>query len=1094
MIAMSILTVLGIAVGALQFSLQSSNKQFFHAYYNERTLAVIDGITAIARGVAQDQLGTLIANRGEAMDLTEAVVEKARSLRLWREGSDWEPSVSVLARVDPEKLRHFAADAGSAYQTILEAKDTTGGTVFEKGHEVEGLVELETQVGFSNGIRAPNFVIPKRKVKTEYEFKRLLRVPRFFRQFALYVKDAVPEGGGGEHHEFAGRKGYNRVGNDMRGYGGGGSIFVSPGGNLDGSQLPRAEANPFQTATGYVYLGGDEPIYLNLAAGNDDSEYSEKFQLYKGATTDFYKVWRTDFSSFVEQAKQQGDGGSSSGGGIGGFVSRAWNWVRNKLSGALRNLREMVEVMDQLDELEARQGGRNDGGPHSSALPLYYFVRKDYGYAKEWGQPQYKRFGFGLQGGEDVNSAALKLYGVKNPTEFRSSGLDGDPEFAWDGPSMGATLVMGKVYRRNLSLGGYKQRRGDYDPSEGQSFEVQAGPIEFFDDWDAMVKRKGVPIVGGSAPADDEKPIWVWDARVDWNRHAKATNGTWYPISGWGLAGRLLPGMARFWSEEGERKAAKLLEASMMPPREILRGDVRDVRQAAETLSNMRQLADMPSRFKGGVSPLVLTLSKKGFFNSGRGSGPWVDVDGAPYFEELARCFAYASYLTDEELRAAAQGLSVGETVGLTPDGDRDDGDAPDGGFSTDDIRQALINGALLWNRLKAAPGVERFSSDDLGSAYPAPNPRAPSKGDFWKHSEDTASADEDVFPFSLPDPWSKPDSSGGGSGGPVPKLKNNFQEAFEDKFGSKQDEVFDKYIRPVMTDPARVQPYNYSMRFMFEEIKALFGKKEEERAALLAREVAPEVREGIGFRVPGENDYLQPEDTSGGSSSGSGAAVEGVKFDRAMDDEVLQEIYQARSGSDYLKKGFFFMDEYGKSTTTPKEVDLAEPTRKGGRYCWYDLTEDEFRDRFGPTDGASGRIRSVNYGNSAHVRGDFGIFSEGPTIVRGGGVLFVEGTVTISHSLTSDQKLTIIADKVVLKGDLGLVRAVIIAREVEFGSGSFVLNGSLACEKWNAAQEPRAGRILVAYDSGLKAEESFVQVIEPRIHRMTISGVGEDG
>ncbi len=1080
MIALSILFVLGVVVGAIQFSLQSSHKQFHHAYYNEKSLALIDGVNAIARGKAQDRLVEIIEAQGKKVDITEDVVALARALHLWRKGSEWEPTIEVSARVDPQKLKYFAADDGSKYQSIQESVGSEAGGLFAKGNEVEGLVEIETRVGFSLP-GTLSFIVPKRTVQTEYEFKRILRTPRFFRQFALYVKEAGKEGE--KFDEFAGRVGYNRVANDMRGFGGGGAIFISPGGGVMGQGLPKAEGNPFQNQIGYLYLGGEDPVYLNLAAGNDDAEFSESFQLYQGATTNFYKVWDTDFSSFMEEAKKVADGSSQGG---GGFFSRAWTWLKNKLSNALETLQKMIKVLDQLDELEVK---KTFPGVKSSGLPLYYFVRKDYGYAKEWGQPQYAKFGFGLEGGQDVYSSGLKLFGVKNGQQFQRSGQSGDASFSWNGSSAGASLVLGKVYRRVLSLGGYKQRRGDDDPSTGQSFEVQAGPIEYFKSWKELVKKKHFPLSGGGAPPEAEQPIWVWDARVDWNRHEKAVNGTWYPISGWGLAGRLLPAMSRFWVNEDQDKVSKLFEHSLMPPRELSKDATpEDVKAAAEAASKARGLQDFPDRIQGGISPMILTLYKKGFFAAGRNGGPWIDAQGAPYFEELLRCFAYASYLTPEEMEKAVRSGDPGML--------RDAGTRAGENFTEEDVRGALLAGHAVWSMLKNDPSSVEMPSEAIASAYPGPSPGAPSKGDYWAQTGETDAADKGRYPFSLPDPWSNESASSGsgtgggsgsggtGAGGAAQAFPKNFQKAFEAEYGGKEDDVFDAYLRPVMTNPARVQPYNYSMRYMFDELKELFGKGEAERAELLAQSVAPEVREGIGYRVKGQNDWLAEVDD-----------VEGKKFDRALDDELLKKIHTARKGDAYLKKGFFFMDEYGPATDSPAKAQIDEPYHRGARYCWDGLTDEEFRDRFGPSasTATSGGIRTVNFGNVVRTAGDCTVFADGATFVRGGGVLVVPGTVTIGGSVASDKPLTIVADKVVFRGDIETVKAMIVAKDVEFGSSSFVLSGALATGKWNAETEPRSGRILVAYDSALKSAESFVHVIEPRIHRMSImSGEGD--
>lgn len=1075
MIALSVLTVLGIIVGSIQYVLQSSHKQFFHAYYNEKALATIDGINAIARGKAQDKLEEIIKAKGAPVELTDEVVQQAQQLRLWDEGGDLEPDAHVSARIAPDKLRYFAKE--SPYETIREAKSSEAGSLFAQGDEVEGLVEITCNVGFT-ARRTFGFRVPKRTVVTEYEFKRILRVPQYFRQFALYVKNA---GAGDESFDkYAGAVGYNRVGNDIKGYArGGGALFVSPGGNLDGSALPKADGNPFESQTGYVYLGGDKPIYLNLAAGDDDSEFSEEFQLYKGGTTNFYKDWDIDFSSFMEQAKLGTE--ASGGGGRGGLLSRAWNWVKSKLGAALQQLKKMIEILDALDELETKPGNEQ---LKTSGLPLYYVVRKDYGYHEECAtDPKYKQFGF--DGAGEVNSSSLHLYGVKSPQGFQSSGVAGETALGFSGTSMGATLVMGKVYRRCLSLAGYKQRRGDEDPTSGRRFEVQAGPVEYFKDFDTLVKRKHTPVKGGTAVPEAEAPIWVWDGRVDWNRHAAAVNGTWYPISGWGLLGRLLPGMGRFWSSEDKDKVKKLFEASLLPPPEIREVETTEIEEAAKVLSQVRQLQDFPERIKGGVSPLIATLTAHGYFRRvGGGEGPWVDTKGSPYFEELLRNFAYASYLTRDEIDKAMAGGSGSEPP-------PEEGRAAR--FSEETIRSALLAGHGLWSALKQDPACAEIPPSALQSAYPpSGDPNRPSKSEFWTHSDDTDPTDKGRYPFSLPDPWANGDgggSSGTGAGtgagagaaaaAPHPQ---NFQKAFEDAYGSDKDEVFDKYFRPNMTDPGRTQPYNYSIRFMFQELKDLFAKPEEERKRTLLSEVAPEIREGIGFKVKGVNDWLAKT-----------AGDEGVKHDRALDDELLKEIFAKRKSDPYLKKGFYFMDEVAGSAQTPSDAKLGEPWTKGSRWCWHELDEAEFKERFGPQPASGGKPQVLNFGNAVKMKGDLSVFGAAPTMVKGGGVIVVPGRLTIGSSLASDAPLTLVADEVVFTGDIQVVKAMIVAKKVTFETGGFVLEGALACEEWNLKESAPSGRILLAYDSRLKKEASCVQVIEPRIHRMTIASGGDD-
>lgn len=287
------------------------------------------------------------------------------------------------------------------------------------------------------------------------------------------------------------------------------------------------------------------------------------------------------------------------------------------------------------------------------------------------------------------------------------------------------------------------------------------------------------------------------------------------------------------------------------------------------------------------------------------------------------------------------------------------------------------------------------------------------------------------------------------------------------------------------MTDPGRTLPYNYSMRFIYPQIKNLFQQGEAERAQVISEDVAPEVRDGIGYVIEGRNEYLRAEDDATG---------EGTKFDRAIDDEVLAAIHQARGSDAYLKKGYFFMDEYGPAVTAPRDIEVMEPYATGRRYCWKELSEDDFRERFGPPRSSdAGRVREISFGNAVQVTGDLGVFDEGPTNVVGGGVILAEGTIKISHSIGSDQPLTIIANRIEIGGDADtVVQAMLVAKELEF-TGPVAIEGAVIADTWNLNQgQAPGGRVLLAYRPTLKQTETFLQVIEPRISRLTVTSGAE--
>lgn len=1084
MIAMSVLFVLGVVVGSLQFVVGSTHRQFYHAYYNEKALALIEGVNSIARGVAQDKLSELLKKPDEWIELTDDVTGTATQLRLWEEDSTFTPTIEVKARMRSDPMMVFAKTDG-AYQTITESVGAEG--LFKEGNEIAGKVEIETSVEFN--LKGPsNFKVPKRTVTAEYEFKRILRTPHFFRQFVLWVKNAST--GSDELEKVQERAGYNQVVNNQRGEASEGALFLAPGSSPD---MPLKSGNPFKNQIGYVYLGGDEPIFLNLAAGNEESDYSEKFQMYEGKSSPFYPLWRSDFTGILAKANfgsgKGGEGGGDSGGG-GNWLQQGWEWVKktakktwNAVKNLFKSLSDFTKVMDQLQAMEYSKEG--DANRKSAGLFAYYITRKDYGYAKEWSR--FSQFGF-KEG--PVTSSTLHLYGVKSPrSPLGSNGINGDARLGYDGGTWGPTLVMGKVYRRNLSLSGYKQRRGPDNPSGGESFEVQAGPIEFFPDMDALLKRSADPLAEGEA-----RPLWVWDARVDWNRHEKGVNGTYFPISGYGFLGRILPQLPAFM-EEYEGDLIKTWEHSLMPPKE-LREELSDddLTRLRDFHLEARQLEDFPRELRGSISPLILLMWKKKCLETRRSRGVWLDKEGSPYFEELVRNFAYASYLNEEERQEFQDKLA-----GVSRDND------PNADYTDDNIYRALEEGHYIWQTLRGEAkrhDLPKFEDPTQFKHQVRVGKAMGSVGEFWVGQEDEGEY-KGYYPFSLPDPWSNgPAGASGGGGGtgsgtgaagggagaePHPM---NFQKFFEDKFGGDKQEIFDRFVRPIMTDPGRTMPYNYSMRFVYEDIKRLFHEADPGRRASALAEVAPEVRDGIGFEVEENKDYLNLEDTSTG---------EGVKFRRAMDDAVLEKILEKREGSETLKQGYFFMDEYGNETTKPSDASIDElyggtslEAAASKRMCWVGLTEADFRERFGPVGTDAGKVREVSFGNAAEVTGDFNIFSEGPTMVLGGGVLRVRGSLRINKSVGSDKPLTIIADQIVL-GDGGsdqdVVQALLVTKDLEV-AGPIIVKGGLIAEKWNLSQGATpGGLVLVGYDSRLKTEESFVQVIEPRISKITISG-----
>ena len=291
-------------------------------------------------------------------------------------------------------LKYYAQ--AEPYQTIKEdiSKDAEG--IFKNGNEVEGIVEIQVdlEIGGFEGVR---FKVPKKTITTQYEFKRIRRVPPFFRHFSLYVKKAITQKEDPDRYAASGNFNFARVPMTGNSAGGCGVLFVKSGSSLSPMQLPKVDEgpateeakkqNPFATDVGYVYLGGedDNDAYFNLTAGNDNEPYSETFQLYRGTTTDFYKVWDVDFTNFIEKARAEVPGGKSTAAegqaDKEGWVRAAWGWLKDKVKAFMNWLKKAVKALAELDAIEYT--GKSE---KSANLPLYYIVRKDYGYALEWGR------------------------------------------------------------------------------------------------------------------------------------------------------------------------------------------------------------------------------------------------------------------------------------------------------------------------------------------------------------------------------------------------------------------------------------------------------------------------------------------------------------------------------------------------------------------------------------------------------------------------------------------------------------------------------------------------------------------------------------
>ncbi|MBI4867968.1 MAG: hypothetical protein HY816_13570 [Candidatus Wallbacteria bacterium] len=1121
-----VMVVLGIVVMAYLWIGQSSQKMLHHIYYQEKVLAIFEGLDVIARGVVQSEgtLRSLLDNDlGKPVDITAQVVDRMDRFGLLGEGEgggELAKRFKDVLKVEASLSKNIEKmpDLGSI--KAAEAKDAKLPKALAGvgSPEVMGRVAIRIQLTDAIALQSrrregkdeSSFLVPKRDVSMEYEFKRARVVPPFFRHFSLWVKNGIPEPEKAEDYAMKGN--YNWAQNHLDGKDAQGVLFVKSGdGTFFGAQNEfqgASLAGQFATKIGYIYLGGSNKAHLNLMAGDIDRQAigSETFHLYRGATTDFYKVWSTEFSNFVEKSEVQQPGvDAPANPNKGNFLQRSLEKMTQIAKDVISWLKGAVKRALELDSLE--QGTKN--AQMSNALPLYYVVRKDYGYAIEWGNPTYQRFGF-AQGGDDkaqqtIVSSSLHLYGAN--TDGSTMGLiDPQTDKPVGGDLASPTAVLGNVYRRCLSLSGYKQRRnGDgksttIEPSSDRKFEVQAGPIEFFKDYDDLMKRSQDP-----SQEKEKKPIWVWDARVKWNMDpnspaATEGNGTYVPLSGAALFGRLIPGLAKLWEGDKAKMAQELFNASVAPPKET--------QNAAQTLQSLGPNSGLNANHAGdidvsnamftvGLSPIFQILGQLDFFTKPEyqpGDGYLFNGKDdnlvTPYFEELLRCFCYTvSGLGDpaKAIDTIRQEAAKQNQPALTNDTAAAMTKALEGGMkrwkklidNEGSIRDQVFVKEMKADQIKDEK-MRKYWSGDGSGAPAAGGPPAPT-----------------FFPFNLPDPWDNRDKPRGSAA-------RNFRDFFEkwvtnwpvDK-ARKPDEFFKAYFTPLMTNPARTLPYNYSLRFMCMDLREIFSLPPNERKKLLMETFPAEVTDGIGYIEKGENDmYLDPAKNPPPEADSSPVN------DLPLNDQVLQKIFELRKGKKRLESAYYFMDEYGAQVNAPSGPNTKDAFLE--RSFWQTKSGDggqggsdgvmdwnEAERRFLVPQGG----RNVLYLNTmlGLANGKVELGKEGPLEIHGSGAIIVDGDggeIEILNDIKATKPVFLVADKITIKGNTRGVQAGLIAHSSIFLGGSsadpLYVYGNVACGSWDRNAFAKSGRRLIAYNSEFKNLDQFITNIEPRIRKFS--------
>ena len=174
----------------------------------------------------------------------------------------------------------------------------------------------------------------------------------------------------------------------------------------------------------------DKNIYLNLTAGSGGA--AESFHMYRGeaGSSDFYQLFTSDYKIFTSDENVESDG----------------------LKGVSKRVNEI------------REKGSNDVDL-TSGFPLYYLARKDYGYSSAWAK--HSEFGFTVGKDSKIKANSMHLFG------------------AGDRSTSSFSVVFGNVFRRCLSLSGYKQFKNKSNSKSGaKNCEIQVGPIYYYRDFD----------------------------------------------------------------------------------------------------------------------------------------------------------------------------------------------------------------------------------------------------------------------------------------------------------------------------------------------------------------------------------------------------------------------------------------------------------------------------------------------------------------------------------------------------------------------------------------------------------------------------------
>ncbi|MCO4783466.1 MAG: hypothetical protein KC646_14160 [Candidatus Cloacimonetes bacterium] len=872
-------------------------------------------------------------------------------------------------------------------------------------------------------------------MQSTFEFKRVRIQAPVVRHFTFFGADLGNDENGADYTGGKFNKLYvNSEGSKYGGKKGGNYPFayltLNNGSDSNFSAIAEKERNPFKTDIGYVYMGtgGDDSrqLYLNLTAGK--AEASESFHLYRGnqGESDFYRLFTADYKT---------------------TLTKDYDGAKEP-----SHKTQFQKVRDLLSP----ENGEKYKDSASNGLPYYYLSRKDYGYSAAW--EKHPEFGF---------KRSTKGIPANN---FHLFGRGEEPSFS---------VVFGNVYRRCLSLAGYKQRKAPAQKKKGKrSFEFQAGPIYFYGNYKELHAHKlfineTISGSGGSSEMDirnDPKyaPIEVWDQRMNWqwpqNKEAEKMTGSWVFVSGDGLMGRLVPSIIGFYEKKPDFFS---LSTSITGEK----GDPKSDKIYGQTIENAIERSDSQQRL---ISPLIEEIYKRykgdggdGFpvlFEDKGGVLSWTSKGSkiSAYYKELLLMFYYNSYQA-----VAAFHVSQGEDLDQIQSSIEDFA-----GYTTKNDQDIIKSGALRWFEIMDL--LQGMS--DKGEKYSLKKAWSMSSGAFASKSKaikmrqwnPTNSGESNGKPhyFTLPDPWlsrsSKPLAIDRDIEETV-KGNDTYMTKHENLGSEGGGEYLFKFFRRLMTDPAWVLPYNYSSRFYFPKLKEVFfakGASAPNREELMANSVIPEIRDSIGY-VGASNPYMNLGDEG-----------KPTPLNEAAQRNIVKE-YKKDANKD---KGYFFVKEMTGDSLA--EVDLE--SLYNGRCIFQFDNEEGLRRRLVKTDGKLDTSVCVN-NLTLPISG---------INMTGKGVIYVRNNLKITEDIDTGGLLVLMAKSIDIKSGKVLNNVSLIQTSGKFSARFRELNGNLVVKELNNSI---GGTPVVRYNRNLKADD-YVVSFQPFINTWEMCGNSEGG